>query len=32
MLGVNRLLAMAKNTSGLHPIVVGEVFFQFINY
>jgi hypothetical protein len=27
MLGANRLLAMAKDTSGLHLIVVCEVFF-----
>jgi hypothetical protein len=32
VLGANRLLAMAKDISGLHPIVIGEVFFQFINH
>jgi hypothetical protein len=26
VLGVNRLLARAKDTSGLHPISMGEVF------
>jgi len=26
VLGVNRLLAMAKDIGGFHPIVVGEVF------
>jgi len=31
MLGVNKLLAMAKDTGGLHPISVGEVFLQLIN-
>jgi ABC-type amino acid transport system permease subunit len=32
MLGVNKLLAMAKDTSGLHLIAVGDVFFQFISH
>jgi hypothetical protein len=27
MLGANKLLAMAKDTGGLCPIVIGEVFF-----
>jgi hypothetical protein len=27
MLGVSRLLVMAKDTSGLCPIVVSEIFF-----
>jgi hypothetical protein len=27
MLGVNKLLAMAKDTSGIHPITVSKVFF-----
>jgi hypothetical protein len=31
MLGVNRLLAMAKDTSDLHFITIGEVFFQLIS-
>jgi hypothetical protein len=31
MLGVSKLLTMAKDTSGLYPIVVGEVFLRFIN-
>jgi hypothetical protein len=31
MLGVNRLLAMAKNIIGFYFIVVGEVFLQLIN-
>ncbi len=26
MLGISRLLAMAKNTNSLHSIVVGKVF------
>jgi hypothetical protein len=32
MLRVNRLLAMAKDIGGLHPIAIGEVFFQLINH
>jgi hypothetical protein len=31
MLGVKRLLVMAKDTGGIRPIAVGEVFF-FIYY
>jgi hypothetical protein len=31
MLGANKLLAMAKKTEGLHPIVVGEASFQLIS-
>jgi hypothetical protein len=31
VLGVNRFLAMAKDTSGLCPIVMGEMFLRFIN-
>ncbi len=31
MLGVNKLLAMAKDTSGIHPITVSKVFFLFIS-
>jgi hypothetical protein len=31
MLGVNRLLAMSKNTKGLCPITIGEMFLQLIN-
>jgi hypothetical protein len=31
VLGVSRLFAMAKDISGLHPIVVGEVFLQLIS-
>jgi hypothetical protein len=27
VLGVRRLLAMVKDIGGLHPIVIGEVFF-----
>jgi hypothetical protein len=27
VLGVNKLLALAKDLGGLHPIVIGEVFF-----
>jgi hypothetical protein len=30
LLGVNRLLAMVKDASGLCPIVIGEVFLQLI--
>ncbi len=30
-LGANKLLVMAKDTCGLHPIVVGEVFLQLIS-
>jgi hypothetical protein len=32
VLGVSRLLAMAKDIGGFRPIAMGEVFFQFINY
>jgi hypothetical protein len=32
MLGANRLLAMGKDIGGLHFIVVGKVFLQFINH
>jgi len=32
MLGVNKLLAMAKNTEVLCPIIVDEVFFQLISH
>jgi hypothetical protein len=31
VLGANKLLAMANDTSGLHPIIVGEEFFQLIS-
>jgi len=31
VLGVNKLLAMTKDTSDFHPIVVGEVFLQLIS-
>jgi hypothetical protein len=31
MLGVNKLLAMPKDISGLHPIVLGEKFFRLIS-
>jgi hypothetical protein len=31
VLGVNRLLAMAKDSIGFRPIVVGEVFIQLIS-
>ncbi len=31
VLGVSILLAMAKDTSGFCLIIVGEVFFQFLN-
>ncbi len=31
MLGANKLLVMAKDISGLHLIVVSEVFFQLIS-
>ncbi len=31
VLGAIRLLAMAKDTNGLHPIAMGEVFFQLIS-
>jgi len=27
MFGANRLLEMAKDTNGPHPIIVGEMFF-----
>jgi len=32
VLGVSKLLAMAKDTGGFCPITVGEVFFRLINY
>jgi hypothetical protein len=32
MLGANRLLAMAKNTGGLHPIAIAEVFLRLISH
>ncbi len=32
MMGVNRLLAMAKDTNFLHPIVVSKTFFRLINH
>jgi hypothetical protein len=32
MLGVDKLLAMAKNTGGFHLIIVGEMFFQLISH
>jgi len=32
MLGVSKLLAMAKDTEGLCFIIVNEVFFQFISH
>jgi hypothetical protein len=31
MLEVSKLLAMAKDTGGFHPIHVGKVFLQLIN-
>ncbi len=31
VLGINKLLAMAKDTEDLHPIVISEIFFQLIN-
>jgi len=31
MLGINKLLVMAKDTCGFCPIVVGEVFFLLIS-
>jgi hypothetical protein len=31
MLGANRLLAMAKDIGGLHPIAIGKVFFLLIS-
>jgi hypothetical protein len=31
MLGISRLLAMAKNTNSLHSIVVGKVFIWLIS-
>ncbi len=30
MLGVSRLLVMAKDIGGLCPIVIGEVFFDLL--
>jgi hypothetical protein len=32
VLGVNKLLAMAKDIGGLRSIIVSEVFFWIINY
>jgi hypothetical protein len=32
MLEVSKLLAMAKDTGGLHPIDVGKVFLRLINH
>jgi hypothetical protein len=32
VLGVSKLLAMEKNTYGLCPIVIGNVFFQLISH
>jgi hypothetical protein len=32
MLGANKLLAMAKDISGLCPIAISEVFLQFISH
>jgi hypothetical protein len=32
MLGVSRLLVMAKDTSGLPLIIISEMFFQLINH
>jgi hypothetical protein len=32
MLGASRLLAIAKDTSGFHHIIVSEMFIQFINH
>ncbi len=31
MLGASKLLAMAKDSGGFHPIVIGKMFFQPIN-
>jgi hypothetical protein len=31
MLGVNKLLAMAKDTNGFRLIAMGELFFRFIS-
>jgi hypothetical protein len=31
VLGANKLLAMAKDISGLCPITIGEMFFQLIS-
>jgi hypothetical protein len=31
VLGANKLLAMAKNINGLHPIAMNEVFLQLMN-
>jgi hypothetical protein len=31
VLGVNKLLALAKDIGGFRPIIVGEVFFQLIS-
>jgi hypothetical protein len=32
MLGVNKLLTMAKDISGLCPVTIGKVFFRYINH
>jgi len=32
MLGVNKLLVMAKDIGGLHPITISEMFLQPINH
>jgi hypothetical protein len=32
MLGVSKLLAMAKNIGGLCPIAIGKVFFWLISH
>jgi hypothetical protein len=31
VLGASRLLAMAKNTSGFRPIIIGDMFLQLIS-
>jgi len=31
VLGVNKLLALAKDIGGFRPIIVGEVFFRLIS-
>jgi hypothetical protein len=31
VLGVNKLLAMTKDTRGFHPITIGEHFFDLLN-
>jgi hypothetical protein len=32
MLKVGRLFTMAKDNGGLHPIIVGKMFFELINH